>query len=138
MTHYWMLAERICAFEIDRNPLPKQRPRVVARFDAATGVTSSRAYTPRKTKAYETYVAVLARNAMGNREPEKGLVALRLTFYRARRDADCSNLAKAIEDPIQGIVYKNDNQVVDLHAQWFRDKENPRAYVEAWTVKGGD
>ena len=124
----WLLDERVCAFEIDRNPLPKERPRFMRRKG------KSIAFTPKRTREYEAHVASLARKAMGDREPETGLVALRCVFYRARRDADLTNLCKSVEDPIQGIVFKNDNQVVDLRAQWFRDKENPRAYVEIWRV----
>ena len=131
VTRYWMLGQRICAFTVDRNPLPKQRPRVIKRKG------KSIAFTPRKTKQYETYVASLARKAMGDREPTTELVAVRLVFYRARRTADVDNLVKGCLDPMQGIIYKNDNQVVDLHAQWFRDKENPHAYVEVWEVTGG-
>jgi len=127
---YWQLSKLIVSFVIDTNPLPKQRPRVVKRKGA------SFAYTPRETARYEKYVAKLAREAMGEREPTKELVALDLVFYRARRNADLDNICKATMDPIQGIIYKNDNQVVDLRAQWRRDKEWPHAEVAVWSVKG--
>ena len=126
----WYPDTLVVRFEIDCNPLPKERPRVIRRKG------KSITFTPKRTKEYEAYVALLARQAMGGREPETGLVALRCVFYRARRTADLTNLCKSPEDAMQGIVFKNDNQVVDLHAQWFRDKENPHALVEAWTVKG--
>ena len=129
---HWHLDTLVVRFEIDRNPLPKERPRTIRRKG------KSITFTPKRTREYEAYVAVLARLAMGDREPEKGLVALRCVFYRARRTADLTNLCKGPEDAMQGIVFKNDNQVVDLHAQWFRDKENPRALVEVWTVQGDE
>lgn len=128
--NHWLLDECICAFEIDCNPLPKERPRTIRRKG------KSITFTPKRTRKYEAYVAELAEQAMGDREPETGLIAVRLVFYRARRDADIDNCVKSCMDSIQGIVFKNDNQVVDLHAQWFRDKENPHADVEVWTVKG--
>lgn len=128
----WHLDTLVVRFEIDRNPLPKERPRTIRRG------TRSITFTPKRTRDYEAYVALLARQAMGDREPEKGLVALRIVFYRARRAADLTNLCKSPEDSMQGIVFKNDNQVVDLCAQWFRDKENPRALVSVWTVKGDE
>ena len=125
---YWHLDELVVRFEIDCNPLPKERPRTIRRRG------KSITFTPKRTKEYEAYVALLARQAMGSREPEKGLVAVRFVCYRARRNADLDNIAKGIGDSLQGVVFKNDNQIVDWHAQWFRDKENPRALVEVWTV----
>jgi len=91
---------------IDTNPLPKQRPRVIHVHKKGG---KAWAYTPSETAKYEKHVAALAREAMGEREPTKELVALDLVFYRARRNADIDNCAKACADSIQGIIYKNDN-----------------------------
>ena len=69
---------------------------------------------------------------MIGQEPFEGLVVVRCDFYRPRRDADPDNLFKAIADAMQGIVYKNDSQIVDMRALWHRDKHNPRAIVSVW------
>ena len=42
-------------------------------------------------------------------------VAMKLDFYVKRNDADCDNLAKGTMDSLQGVIYKNDRQVIDLH-----------------------
>jgi len=133
--NHWHLDTLVVRFTIDCNPLPKERPRVTSRVNKWTGESKTFAYTPKRTKQYEAYVALLARQAMGDREPEKGLLCVSLVFYRARRNADIDNCTKSVMDAIQGVVFNNDNQVVDLHAQWFRDKENPRALVEVWRVR---
>ena len=90
----WHLDTLVVCFEIDCNPLPKERPRTIRRKG------KSITFTPKRTRDYEAYVALLARQAMGDREPEKGLVAVQCVFYRARRTADCDNLLKAVLDSI--------------------------------------
>lgn len=40
-----------------------------------------------------------------------GELHVTLDFFLAKDYADCDNLAKAVLDGMQGIVYKNDNQI---------------------------
>ena len=94
-------------FEIDGQPLPKQRPRV----------RNGRAYTPSKTRAYESRVAWLARAEMGPREPMTGNVCVDLQFRRkGDRRADLDNMCKAVLDGLNGIVYNDDYQVTGITA----------------------
>ena len=94
-------------FEVQGQPIPKQRPRV----------NNGRAITPQRTRAYETQVGWAARVAMQDREPMRGDVALVLRFKRrGRRRADLDNMTKAILDGINGVVYLDDKQVVRLTA----------------------
>ena len=127
MLSSWYKEQLIVSFDIPGRPLPKERPRVVPRKGKMV------AYTPKKTRAYEQSVAQVASIAMRGNEPYTGLVVVRCDFYRARRNADPDNLFKAVADAMQGIVYKNDNQVVEMHAVWHRDKDE-HAHVDVWAT----
>lgn len=116
----------IAYFEVDGTPVPKARPRL----------KRGGAFTPPKTKAYERLVAGYAKRAMGNTRPSHKPIIARMEFYlprpmthfRTGRHAgelkewaigmrhvvkpDIDNLIKAILDACNGIVYKDDSQVV--------------------------
>lgn len=95
-------------FEVTGQPKPKQRPRVV----------NGHAYTPTTTRAYEYSVGWAARSAMGPREPMRGDVALDVTFKRrGKRRADLDNLVKAVSDGCNGIVFRDDAQIVRITAR---------------------
>ena len=53
-------------------------------------------------------------------------VSYALVWYRPRKAGDLSNVIKALEDALEGIVFENDRQV--YHFEPFRrdDKYNPR------------
>jgi Holliday junction resolvase RusA-like endonuclease len=111
-------------FEIPGIPVAKGRARVT------TIGGHARAYTPAKTVAYESTVALFARQAMGAAEPIAGPLALSIvatwpippSWPKKRREAatfkaskpDADNVAKAIGDACNGIVWVDDSQVVDL------------------------
>lgn len=110
-------------FSVYGEPVGKAR----ARF-----TRTGRAYTPKKTKDYEAEVAMMAKAAMGSSEPFKGAVTLFMyvnmpvppSYSKKRREAcfsgqerptkkpDQSNIQKAIEDGMNGIVYLDDCQIV--------------------------
>jgi crossover junction endodeoxyribonuclease RusA len=58
-----------------------------------------------------------------------GNIAVRLDLYRPRKQGDADNYAKVLLDYLQGRVYQNDNQIVDLHILRHDDKHNPRVDV---------
>ena len=111
-------------FEIPGIPVAKGRPK------ATTINGQARMYTPAKTVAYESTVALFARQAMGAAEPIAGPLALSIvatwpippSWPKKRREAatfkaskpDADNVAKAIGDACNGIVWVDDSQVVDL------------------------
>lgn len=110
------------------HPVPKKRPRVTR---------SGHAYTPKDSVAYEAEVARMAKSAMGSAEPLETPVAAYIyinyavppSYTKKRREAclsgserptganlgDIDNVAKQILDACNGIVYKDDRQVVSLH-----------------------
>lgn len=116
-------------FTIDAPPVPKGRPK----FSKIGGFV--RTYTPRKTSDYETIVRETAQQAMGQTElletPVGVYLYIRLpipqSYSKKRKEAclsgqekpikkpDIDNLAKSILDGMNGIVWKDDSQIVSLH-----------------------
>lgn len=116
------------AFTIPGPPVPKGRPRV-GKF--------GHAFTPFATRAYEKHAKSCASLAMrmGGKERLEGPCAVLLRFYvpdARRRDVD--NLAKAVTDAGNGVLYVDDWQIADLRATRTIDRDNPRAEVEVWAL----
>lgn len=61
-------------------------------------------------------------------------VAVSLHIYRPIRKGDLDNRIKVVLDALQGIAYENDNQVRELHAFLYDDKDDPRIEVGVWRV----
>ena len=126
-------------FIISVEGVPKGRPRLTR---------SGHAYTPAKTKKFETLVAKCARFAMSRlgAHPVEGLpVAVSLLFYyeppvswskRRKLEViekgavpkftkpDTDNLEKAVLDGMNGIVFEDDNQIAGIYAMkaWSYDR----------------
>lgn len=64
--------------------------------------------------------------------PMTGPVCLSLQFYRPMQRGDLDNRIKAVLDALNGVLYKDDKQVVELHAFLADDKHNPRVEVTIW------
>ena len=112
-------------FNIYGDPVPKKRPRFTK---------TGRTYTPKETMTYEAEVAKMAKSAMGSTDPLETPVgafiyinyAIPPSYSKKRREAclnrserpkrhDIDNVAKAVLDACNGIVYIDDVQVVSLH-----------------------
>jgi Holliday junction resolvase RusA-like endonuclease len=98
-----------------------------------------RLHTPEKTARYENLVAMTAQTAMGDRPLIEGAVAVEIVLFTAipsswsqkKRSAalkgvirpttkpDCSNVLKAIEDGMNGIVFVDDKQITDVRVRKF-------------------
>ena len=116
-------------FKVDANPVGKQRARYVKRGNFV------QTYTPEKTRTYETLIRDAAIEAMGSAEPLETPVSLYLyirvpipkSHSKKKVEAclngldqpikkpDASNILKSVEDGMNGIVYKDDSQIVNLH-----------------------
>ena len=118
-------------FDIPHEPVPKGRPR----FARRGGFVQT--YTDAKTLTYENIVRTYAKKAMGSSKPLEGAISVYLyirmsvpkNYSKARRKAciegvekptkkpDLDNVAKSISDGMNGIVYVDDGQIVDLHVK---------------------
>lgn len=92
-------------------------------------------YKDEKSRLYEQSVSAIARQAMKGRAPLEGPVvlvvdahlpipksaskkrqaAMRAGIIRPTKKPDSTNIAKAVEDGMNGIVFKDDSQIVDSH-----------------------
>jgi Holliday junction resolvase RusA-like endonuclease len=116
-------------FKVDGTPIPKGRPRFARKGKFVS------TYTDKTTLQYEDLIADGAKRAMGLSEPLE--TALEVFFYfsipipksysKKRTDAclsglerpmkkDLDNLIKSVADGMNKIVYKDDAQIVALHA----------------------
>jgi len=86
----------------------------------------ARVVLSKEARDYKRATAALAVPA-----PIDGPVKLTLRMFRPARRGDLDNAIKVAVDSIQGVVFANDSQVVELHAYLGDDKHNPRVEVTA-------
>jgi Holliday junction resolvase RusA-like endonuclease len=116
-------------FTVYGEPVGKGRPRFVRRGNF------TQTYTPAKTKSYEDEIRYMARAAMGASEPLETPVTVAIYIRveipksfskQKRKDAleniikptkkpDADNVLKCFLDAMNGIVYVDDKQVVNIH-----------------------
>lgn len=81
-------------------------------------------FTPARVKDWQNLVSAEAGRAMIDRDKLAGPITAEIDFYlpnRSRRDLD--NLSKGVLDAMNGLVYDDDCQVIDLHLRKFFDSE---------------
>lgn len=118
-------------FQVEGDPKGKGRPRF-SRVGSFTKV-----YTDKQTLSYEAMIATFAKQAMGGTEPLKTPVSVFLyvrlpipqSYPKKRKEAclngsempckkpDIDNIAKTYLDAMNGIIFVDDTQVVDLHVK---------------------
>ena len=126
-------------FQIAGPPQPKQRPR-----RATLGPNSKRAvwYTPKPTKAYEEWVGLCGWRALESaglwsRWPRgaKYEVDLRIV-RRTTRKMDVDNVAKAVLDGLNRVLWNDDAQVRKLSAEMLDPDGAPRVEVVVRVSEG--
>lgn len=129
-------------------PVPKGRPRL------STFGGHARAFTPAKTRRYEDLIRLEAGRVMEGRGQLQGATRVRIRAFMPTPQAiakhkikgplaeagtlrpitkpDADNFAKVI-DALNGIVWPDDNQVVELTVEKFYSSR-PRLEMEAETL----
>ena len=115
-------------FEVEITPVAKGRPRYSKRGNFV------QTYTPKKTVDYEDVIRENAKIAMGTSEPLEAPLSVLLMFgmpipastpkkalegylngsVKHTKKPDLDNLAKAVLDAMNGVVYLDDNQICRL------------------------
>jgi Holliday junction resolvase RusA-like endonuclease len=113
-------------FAIPGQPVAKGRPKFARRGAHVV------AYTPAKTASYENLVKLAAAEAMAGREPSANPIAMIVELMmqipaswpakrralaaaghiRATKKPDADNILKGIKDGCNGIVWRDDAQVI--------------------------
>ena len=75
-----------------------------------------------EAKAYKQEVYYLVKHY----EPLVGNVAVNFTVYRPAKRGDLDNYTKVMFDALNGLVWQDDKQVVEIHSFREDDKHNPR------------
>ncbi|NWA03738.1 RusA family crossover junction endodeoxyribonuclease [Pseudomonas gingeri] len=137
------------SFVVPGEAIGKGRPRV------STIGGHARMFTPKKTANYETLISMAAHEAMAGRELIAGpvLIELRIVVSVAAswskkktaaalagevmptKKPDTDNVLKAICDGINGVVFRDDVQVVDVFAR-KRFGETPGVSVRVVPLEG--
>lgn len=131
-------------FEVPGEPVAKGRPQAKARRGKG-GKTYVAQITPEKTVRYESTVALFAAQAMAGRPLLQGPLWMSVVAFFARpkshekmataprwvtKKPDSSNVLKAAEDALNGVVYQDDCIVAhsEISRQWCNDGR-PRIVV---------
>jgi crossover junction endodeoxyribonuclease RusA len=86
-------------------------------------------YVSEEAKAYKSAVFYAVPSVLRNRLIT-GELAVTFKFYRPLKSGDLSNRIKILEDALQGVLFNDDKQIIEIHAFRFDDKESPRVEIE--------
>lgn len=141
----------LLAFRMDGLPRGQGRPNATARGGFVT------VYKAAKDRVYEKSVALVAKAAMGVREPYEGPLVLSLRFRlpipksatKAARalmasgqvaptvKPDLSNALKAIEDAMNGVVYVDDVQIArGIQEKIYAETPGVDVVLRRWEPRG--
>jgi Holliday junction resolvase RusA-like endonuclease len=138
----------VIRFTVPGQPVGKGRPRVGKIGGHA------RLFTPQKTASYEGLIAHTAQAAMAGRALFEGPVGVNLFLdcqvpaswsQKKQRQAlagevlptskpDADNVVKAVFDGMNGVVWRDDVQAVDLRVR-KRYAATPGVRVEVWSLE---
>ena len=130
------------SFTIPGNPVAQGRPRAARRGNRIM------MYDPKPSKDYKKHVAKIAKE-YAPEKPTEAALGVQMKIYReipkstTKKDRklineglkrpvvrpDTDNYTKAILDALNGIIYKDDSQIVDLKASKYYS-DNPRVEIK--------
>lgn len=95
-------------------------------------VANNRIITTQEARDYKQEISL----TLGNKIERvfQGEVGLDFTIFRPAKRGDLDNYFKIMLDALQGICYKNDNQIVEIQAYRDDDKDNPRVEFLVYEV----
>jgi crossover junction endodeoxyribonuclease RusA len=83
-----------------------------------------------RSKAYKQFLSEVFWIVRGEGvELVEGDIAITLHVYRKMKRGDLDNRIKPTLDALNGVVYNDDKQIVEIHAYRHDDKNNPRVEV---------
>lgn len=116
----------------------EQSPTLRLAFDLPTSVNKMYRRTrysvvlTNEAKAWKDYAIVMAIRQWGG-NPLTGELAVSYYFYGSKLDFD--NPLKLLNDSLNGVVWKDDKQIVEAHIYVDRkDKLDPRVELEVWAI----
>jgi Holliday junction resolvase RusA-like endonuclease len=66
-------------------------------------------------------------------KPFEGDIAVEMHFHRAdKRRCDVDNLQKLLLDACNGILWKDDSQIVEIKAVLERASDEPGTWMKVW------
>ncbi len=116
------------SFTVHGPPVPKARARVV----------KGRAFTPKRTRDYESHVTAVAFAAASrcSKWPKDATYALIVVVWRAANRGDLDNYLKAVSDALNGIAWNDDRQVTRITGRLGIDRLQPRVEVNVEALCG--
>ncbi len=115
---------RAMTFTVPGKPVPKGRPRTVRRNGRVI------TFTPARTRRYERIVGICALAARPVGWPLDARYRVVLSVSGANPRADLDNVAKAVLDGCEGVLWTNDRQVCDLRVVRAQDEAGVAVDVE--------
>ena len=110
-----------CSVNILMHPVPKARPRI--------GKNGGK--NPPSTKAAEEELRLLYRTKCRTHPDYVGKVRLYIDVHTSSGRGDLDNYVKLVSDALNGTAWKDDKQVVEIHARrLFDDPEGYHIEVE--------
>lgn len=137
--------ERCAELELLETRYPVSETTLLVSFDAPIAQpkerhrkgAGGRMYTPEKTVAAEEAIGWAFKNAArGHRVDKESRFGLVIAVAGANAAADVDNLAKVVMDGLQGVLYRNDKQVDELHVRRLPGREK-RTEVTVYRIEEG-
>lgn len=92
----------------------------------------------KEAREYKAVVAgIFLQQSMDGGLNDSDEIVIDLVVYRPEKRRDLDNCVKILLDSMQGFVYKDDKQIVEIHAYREDDKHNPRVEVAIYRRTNG-